>query len=72
MMNPVSPIRPVEVDEYGLPLYPAGSVVPVGTYVRADRPWAPALVLQQAGILPATFDGHRVRYLREGSAPAGA
>jgi hypothetical protein len=72
MTNSVSLVRPVEVDEYGLPLYPAGSVVPVGTYVRADRPWAPALVLQQADVLPATFDGHRVRYIREGSSPIGS
>ena len=71
-MNSVSPIRPVDIDEYGLPLYPAGSVVPMGTYLRADRPWAPALVLHRAGVLPATFDGHRVRYIREGSAPTGS
>lgn len=71
-MQSMSVIRPVEVDEHGLPLYPAGNVVPMGTYLREDRPWAPALVLHQAGVLPATFDGHRVRYIRGAGAPIEA
>lgn len=70
-MNSVSVIGQIERDEHGLPLYPAGSVVPTGTYLREDRPWGPALVLRQAGVLPATLDGHRVRYVR-GGAPIGA
>lgn len=72
MMNAVSIIRPVERDEYGSPLYPAGSVVPTGTYLRADQPWAPVVVLQQAGVLPATCDGQRVRYIRDVNSPAGS
>lgn len=71
-MNSISVIRPVERDEHGLPLYPAGSVVPTGTYLREDRPWAPALVFQQEGVLPATLDGHRVRYIRGGGVSVGA
>ena len=72
MMNAVALVRPVEIDEYGSPLYPAGRVVPMGTYLRADQPWAPVVVLHQAGVLPATCDGHRVRYIREVNSPAGS
>lgn len=56
--------RPLEVDEYGVPLYPPGVVAPAGTYFRDDRPWAPTLVLDQPAVLPAALGGSRVSYLR--------
>jgi hypothetical protein len=64
MASTVMVARPVEFDEYGVPLYPAGVMAPAGTYLREDRPWAPALVLDRPEVLPASLDGHRVRYLR--------
>lgn len=64
MASTATAARPVEYDEYGIPLYPPGVTVPAGAYVRADRPWAPALVLDRPEVLPASLDSHRVRYLR--------
>ena len=52
-MDRVTFSRPVEINEHGQQLYPPGIVVPTGTYFREDRPWAPALILDQAGLLPA-------------------
>jgi hypothetical protein len=60
----IQPPSSLEWDEYGLPLYPPGIVVPPGRYVRDDRPWAPPLVLEQADRLPASLDGRRARYAR--------
>lgn len=64
MASAVLAKRTLEVDEYGVPLYPPGVTAPAGTYLREDRPWAPALVLDRPAVLPASLDGHRVRYLR--------
>lgn len=69
-MDRVTFSRPVEINEYGQQLYPPGIVVPTGTYFREDRPGAPALELDQAGLLPALLDGHQVRYIRRAEAQA--
>ena len=55
---------PSEFDEYGSPLYAPGNVVPPGTYVPLDRPWAAWIKLGKSDILPALLDGHQVRYAR--------
>ena len=53
-----------ETNEFGWPLYAPGRVVPPGRYLRDDRRWSRPLVLQQSGVLPASLDGHGVRYAR--------
>jgi hypothetical protein len=49
-------------DEYHVPLWKAGEVVPAGTYVRVDDQSYKIVTLQQKGPLPATFDGHVALY----------
>ena len=54
----------LETNEFGWPLYPPGRVVPPGRYLRDDRRWTRPLVLRQPEVLPASLDGHGVRYAR--------
>jgi hypothetical protein len=49
-------------DEYHLPLWKAGEVVPAGVYVRVDDQSYKMVTLQQKEPLPATFDGHIALY----------
>lgn len=49
-------------DECGGMLHQAGEVVPAGTYARIDDGSFRQLVLEHAGPLPASFDGHIAEY----------
>lgn len=49
-------------DEHQIPQWKAGEWVPAGTYVRIDDVSYKVITLQQAGPLPATFDGHVALY----------
>ncbi len=49
-------------EECQMPLWKAGEVVPAGTYVRVDDRSYRAVILNQEGPLPATFDGHVALY----------
>ena len=49
-------------EECQMPLWRAGEVVPAGTYVRVDDLSYHAVILDQDGPLPATFDGHVAMY----------
>lgn len=49
-------------EECQTPLWRAGEVVPAGTYVRVDDRSYRAVILDQEGPLPATFDGHIALY----------
>ncbi len=49
-------------EECQIPLWKAGEVVPAGTYVRVDDRSYRAVILNQEGSLPATFDGHIALY----------
>lgn len=49
-------------EECQMPLWKAGEVVPVGTYVRVDDRSYHPVSLDQEGPLPATFDGHIALY----------
>ena len=49
-------------EECQMPLWKAGEVVPAGTYVRVDDRSYRAVILNQEGPLPATFDGHIALY----------
>ncbi len=49
-------------EECQRPLWKAGEVVPAGTYVRVDDQSYRAVLLEQEGTLPATFDGHAALY----------
>lgn len=49
-------------EECQIPLWKAGEVVPVGTYVRVDDQSYRSVILDQEGPLPATFDGHVAMY----------
>jgi len=49
-------------DEYQIPLWKAGELVPAGTYTRVDDLSHKVVILQQTGRLPATFDGHVAVY----------
>ncbi len=43
-------------------LWKAGEVVPAGAYARVDDRSYHVVILEQAGPLPATFDGHMAHY----------
>jgi hypothetical protein len=49
-------------DEYQIPLWKAGELVPAGTYIRVDDLSYKVVILQQKERLPATFDGHVAIY----------
>lgn len=49
-------------EECQMSLWKAGQVVPAGTYVRVDDRSYRAVILNQEGPLPATFDGHIALY----------
>jgi hypothetical protein len=49
-------------EECQMPLWKAGEVVPMGTYVRVDDRSYHPVKLDQDGPLPATFDGHVALY----------
>lgn len=53
-------------EECRMPLWQAGEVVPAGTYVRVDDRSYHAVLLNQEGPLPATFDGHAALYCTSG------
>lgn len=53
-------------EECQMPLWQAGEVVPAGTYVRVDDRSYHAVLLDQEGPLPATFDGHAALYCTSG------
>lgn len=53
---------PLQCEECQMPLWKAGEVVPEGTYVRVDDRSYRAVILNQEGPLPATFDGHVALY----------
>ncbi len=55
-------------EECQMPLWKAGEVVPAGTYVRVDDQSYRAVILNQEGPLPATFDGHVALYCTSGCA----
>lgn len=60
----LAPAREVclRCEECQTPLWRAGEVVPAGTYVRVDDRSYRAVMLDQEGPLPATFDGHIALY----------
>lgn len=43
-------------------LWKAGDIVPAGAYARVDDQSYHVVLLEQAGRLPATFDGHLALY----------
>ncbi len=43
-------------------LWKAGEIVPAGAYARIDDRSYRLVILEQAGPLPATFDGHVALY----------
>ncbi|HEU5228563.1 MAG TPA: hypothetical protein VFU49_12185 [Ktedonobacteraceae bacterium] len=43
-------------------LWKAGEIVPAGAYARVDDGSYRVVILEQAGPLPATFDGHTALY----------
>lgn len=45
-------------------LYTAGQLAPPGRYVRVDVTGAREISLEDAGVLPASFDGHIATYVR--------
>lgn len=45
-----------------VPVWKAGEIVSAGTYVRIDDESYRKVTLQQAGPLPASFDGHIACY----------
>ena len=49
-------------EECWMPLWKAGEIVPAGTYTRVDDQSYRAVMLEQEGPLPATFDGHVALY----------
>lgn len=49
-------------EEYQAIVWKAGDIVPEGRYVRLDDPLHRLVVLEQAGPLPATCDGHVAFY----------
>ncbi len=49
-------------EECQMPLWKAGEIVLAGTYTRVDDRSYRAVTLEQAGPLPATFDGHVALY----------
>lgn len=49
-------------EECQMSLWKAGEVAPAGTYVRVDDRSYRAVILNQEGPLPATFDGHAALY----------
>jgi hypothetical protein len=53
---------PLQCEECQMPLWKAGEVVPAGTYVRVDDRSYRTVILNQEGLLPATFDGHVALY----------
>ncbi len=59
---------PLQCEECQMPLWRAGEVVPAGTYVRVDDRSYRAVLLDQVGPLPATFDGHVALYCTAGCA----
>jgi hypothetical protein len=49
-------------DESGVTIYQAGEVVPAGYYARVDDGSYHIVLLEQAGALPPSFDGHVASY----------
>lgn len=49
-------------DESGVMIYQAGEVVPAGYYSRVDDGSYHLVLLEQAGPLPPSFDGHVAQY----------
>jgi hypothetical protein len=49
-------------DESGVTVYQAGEVVPAGYYARVDDGSYHLVLLEQAGALPPSFDGHVAFY----------
>ena len=52
----------MQFEERQMSLWKAGEIAPAGTYVRVDDCSYRAVTLEQAGPLPATFDGHVALY----------
>jgi hypothetical protein len=52
----------MDAEEYGRPLWRAGEMVPAGSYLRVDDRSYRVVVLEQAGPLPASCDGHVAWY----------
>lgn len=55
-------------DECGTALYEAGEVVPAGAYMRVDDGMLRQIVLECAGPLPPSYDGH-IAWYRAAAAP---
>ena len=49
-------------EEYQMPLWKAGEVVPAGTYVRIDDGSYRLVTLDREGPLPPSFDAHIALY----------
>jgi len=49
-------------EECGTPIWPAGAIVPAGTYVRIDDASHRVVTLDHPGPLPAMFDGRIALY----------
>lgn len=49
-------------EEYGVQVWQAGESVPAGIYLRVDNHSYRAIVLEQPGPLPASYDGHIAYY----------
>jgi hypothetical protein len=52
----------MKCDECQQALWKAGEIVPAGTYARVDNRSYHLVTLEQAGPLPASFDGHTAWY----------
>ena len=51
-----------QYEEYQVPVWKAGEIVPAGTYVRIDNHSYRSVTLDQDGPLPASFDGQVALY----------
>ena len=49
-------------EEYQVPIWKAGEIVPAGSYVRIDNHSYRLVMLEQDGPLPASFDGQVALY----------
>lgn len=52
----------MDIEENGMQLWQAREYVPAGIYLRVDDHSYRAIVLEQPGPLPASYDGHIAHY----------
>lgn len=52
----------MKCDECQQDLWKAGDIIPAGVYARVDDRSYRVVILEQAGPLPAPFDGHTALY----------